>query len=701
MSYTDQDVANAITYANERGKLIMIGKMYDAYPNIASHLLVNITQADKDEDYYYTNSFKNKAILVNIEINQELCELLSCNVVKEQETCTPLDHARYLRIGNQEIFERVCQPSCFHLLDKPVLDDDGNQQSQMMRLNYTEKYGCTIQPPALPWFEHPYYRSNEQFDQRLNDLPYGFNLGEYDEYTSSGKTYTYNEMYCSAYFDSWDAEALNCYTPWYLKIANAVVGESIIKMARAGIELIKNGFESSYPAFSFPDPPIIEENWMVENWKKNINPDFVVPDENFEFPDSTFRKDYNFNKTNKDQQTIKKNIIRKLKLKQNSIASSLREKLEKAYTVEPSGRIVKQNLTAEERNQIKLQEYRRTVFNNKRSVAEDAVSESEQKLQKMNTVEEDNSNFIENILVGLLESMTTPEFWATIGVDYISDVALSKIKKVALKAMNKLIPKLTKQILEASAKLFTKVFAKSVFAVLATTISKVVIKSVSKVMVTMCKMIAEASTVIGIVLVVISVFDIILTFWDPLGFNNKFDPTILKSVMRESDKDLRTSLAMANPALSFDMLSNMIMSTDDIMEAGVHMFMHVYGYLDSLTVNSEGSRIDKGTEMSFDDSGNAVNDEINKNIATTKLYTPNDFYNYEFDHSVRMNFFNHSKKYAAVLCFIGVSFLITDLYILGVFFLILCIVLIFLTYINTTSYNMGKVVNQIPRFYLF
>lgn len=675
MSYTNKDVDNGIAYSNNRYRLRIINKLYQKWPHLISHMEYSIEQADLDIDYYYPSTFKSKAIKVTTNIPELLCRKLSCNSAMAEKSCTKDTPASYYIIGDQPNFELQCQPSCYNLLQDPVIDKDtGEEQVHMVRLNYNPKFGCVITPTSNIWHERPFYRSDTVYEHRLNDLPTGFNMAPRDPYSYSGITYEYNKSYCDSYYDQWDANKRTCIKKWWEVVLYAVVGESIIKMVKAGIQSINNGYKSDYPPVHFPDIPDVEHIWSVKGWREDINTSFILPPIDYELPENelvVFRE----TKKTRDMKIPllfhekSLNFIKTIKNKQRQINSKLRRKLETYYDVK---------LNAFEHDEIQRvkncnKKYPSIFFVNKETGEEETAS-----------------NIITSIMNSLLSSVFSPAFWIDMGLGVTTDVILDQLKIIFRKLANDIIPKLTEKLLQYTSKVLSKVFAKSVYATIANTASKIVIKTVSKVMIKLTKLMAEVASVVGIILAIISIMDILLTIWDPLGFNNKFDQEIINSVTRSSDIAMRQDLEVAVPMMNFDILSNICLSTEEILDESLNSFIYVYEYLNALTVNSEGSRIDKGVEIDLD-----LNDEtVNDVIADTKLITPKEIYDYEYDHNDRMTFFKVSSKLTGIFLVTGIIFMLMDIWFMVVIFIILAIASTIITYLNISTLNVGKLLKD-------
>ncbi|UHB41801.1 PIF-0 [Macrobrachium rosenbergii nudivirus] len=678
MSYTNKDLENGMLYANQRYLLSLINRLYLKYPHLVTHLKYEIKHADANEDYYYPETFTKKAIMVKVEIPKKLCEKLSCNSVMAESACTRDTPASTYHVGDKGDYELQCQPSCYHLKDDPVIDEEtGEEQVQMVSLSYNDEFNCVIRPMSFTWHQFPFYRSETVYEHRLNDLPIGFNKGPPDPNTYSKETYVYNKSYCDAYFDAWSEEKQTCVKkPWEV-IAYAVVGESIIKMVKAGIQQLENNSKSDYPPVDLPEIPKAGAEWGVLGWKEDINESFIIPPVDFEFDDSftpqreTDEAQLSRINTGKTEQNLA--ILQRIKNRHKQIKTSLRRKLENDITA---------RLDAIEWDEITYVKSHNKLYKND----EDPPENPDQNI----------IDIIINTLDSIVSSAFTSQFWIDLSIGVVSDGLLDAIKVGFRKLANDLIPKLTVKLMEIGGKVMSKVFAKSLIKTVTATVGKIMFKTVSKIMIQMAKLAAEVASVVGIILAILTVFDILLTIFDPLGFNNKFDEKILESVTSSSDTALRKSLEVAIPQMTFEMFANMTLDVDEIIDESLHTFVYMYDYLDSLTVNSEGSRIDKGTEMDLSiNDDTTVNDET---ISNTKLVTPKELYDYEKDHAERMKYFKISTKISISLLTISCLLLILDLGVIAIIFFILSLLVTFSMYINASFVNLGKMTKDIHLF---
>lgn len=684
MSYTNKDLDNAITYSNNRYLLRLINKLYEKSPHLISHLKYSIQRADPETDYYFSDSFKNKAIKVDVVIPEKLCMKLSCNPIKGETTCTRKDEPSYYGIGDEANFQLRCQPSCFNLVDKPTVVEEGEEEEvQMVRLTYNNDYGCVILPTSSIWHENPFYRSSAVYEHRLNDLPAGFNQDTSDHSSFSQITYKYNKSYCDAFYDNWNEEKETCKPLWWERVLYAVVGEQITKLAKAGIISINSGFKSDYPPIDLPSPPDVEPEWKLFGWSHDIDESFILPSTDFEFSDTDITPLYREIKV--ECTPLSRNIheenmrlIEKIKRNQGQISTDLRRKLESNYALVINGQELR------EVNKVKK-------HNTKARLQLRSLTNKEQ--EDMDIVD-----YMSAIIGGLFASIFTPDFWVDIGIGIVSDVILDEVKVIFRQLANDIIPKLTVKILEASGSVLTKVFANSIISTVTQTFSKIMIKTVSKVMIQLAKITAEIASVVGVILAILTIFDLLLSLWDPLGFNNKFDEEILRTVTSSSDVSLRQSLGVAIPKMTFSLMANMMLSPEEIIDQSLNCYKYIYEYLNSLDVNSEGSRIDKGPVMNIGDTNKE--DVNNASIVNSKLVTPQELRDYEKNHASRMQFYRRPRNIVVGLAVIATLFMFIDIPFMSLLVFVVMVIVICIFYLNSSTINAENILDKIYKFSL-
>lgn len=554
--YTTADRNYANIYANQRLSLLVLKKLYTAAPHLASHLEVAIGQADRTTDYYYANNFAQRAIKVKIKIGETACNKISCNSAKADGICGVTEQASYYRIGDADNFQLQCQPACFNL-SKKVEYNDGEAKTQMVNTKFRNGK-CIIFPSITSWMEHPLYRSSQRYEARVNDLPVGFNLGPENPLTTSGLSYEYNKSYCDSFFDEWSAAQKNCVTSIWMRLANAVVGESIIKYVRAGIQKLVTG--STFIRPDLGPVPSIENIWTVKGWSEDINTSFTLPD-----PD--------------------------LSLDETTLTSPERSETKELYT----------------------------TFSN---------------LRQPRASQQSAEEILMSIINGLVDQFTTVDGLADLGLSMLPDAVAAILVRVLKFSADTILPKIGTVLVGMSNTLFTNVLRSSMLTVISNTVVKTLTNIAAKFAAAAAKLVAGAASVVGWILIIIAIFDLVLGFWDPLGFNSKYPKELLPQLVEQSEFALKQQLGSVDVELPFFTLANLVLGQQELAVTSIETLPYIYEYLSSLDVNAYGTRIDKGDEIS-----NETAPSVDETIAKTKLYSPEELHEFEKVHARRLTFY--------------------------------------------------------------
>jgi hypothetical protein len=489
------------------------------------------------------------------------------------------------------------------------------------------KNQCVFVSAAAIWSESPIFRSNEIYETRVNDLPLGFNYRP-NPIAVSGLGYTFNRTYCESFFDTWNGT--ECITPWYRQILNVVVGESIVKLVQAGVTAVVNN-GNTIPAPNMPPIPPVDEKFKLTNWLKDIDETFVIPD-----PDADATELINI----RPQQEL------------NGFYHRMRSKLADMTVPVPSD----------------------------------------------DTFDEDGifsptfANLTSDSVVQLIESIfTDPWFLYSIGVDVLVDGLLDAVKLAAKRVIQLATPTMIRLLNTLTSPMYSRVFAIAFRSTVTKMIVTVSLRTATRFLVVLARMAVLASSVIGIILIIISVFDIILSFWDPLGFGQKYPPEFLNLMMQQSDAALRQDFQMTEPRLIFDALPFILLTEEELVEASFTSFIWMFEYFNSLEVNSEGSRIFRGREITLDAS--RANESMNLSNLRLVIPTRTDFFNFEIDHLNRWRI-SQFAHYVALGLMVAAGVLIAFKMALPA---ILLLVVAFLVYF-VSQYNLTEdfVLDNIP-----
>jgi hypothetical protein len=666
MSFTSDDIYAANEYANHRSNLILLKKLYDTHPHIASWLDYTVTQADPTTDYYYDKSFSHRAIKVNIKLSEMACNMVSCDSKKISGSCAPSDEVQYEQSGDIAKFRLICQPSCFNVHDTQTYDDDGKVQAQMPNLVFY-KGECRFQPTIKSWFDSPEVRSEDRYEQRINDLPRGFDPRN-NESGFSNLNYSFNSSYCDAFYDDKEDVIIDgfkcteCQEPLLDKILGAVVGESFIKFCQEGVRDIKNvvdtlsghGSKSPYSVPAPHDIPDVPEYLKKENWKKNINPSFIVPDPDISLdPNATYNVQSNYDDGHKN--TYRSEV---LKLINKRIGRG------------------EYSLTTEQRRMISEK-----LINSRRDF--------ESAVLKLDDEEEMDSNaihkFFDLVFTGITEAIT--DVWTYVGIleeELITKIA-SEVEQFAVKLATELIPKVVESMIEGVGKMFAECASKSIIGVVGKEVSTMAIKLVGDLATFLAECVAEAATVIGTILIVLQVLDLILMFWDPCGFNNKYSAQMLLDLMRNNETSMKNAMSM-KPIMDGNYIMIYVLQSDEITTELMKTFKYYYEYLDHLTVNSEGSRINKGkvldpskiTDEMTASAGSKCHNKTTKNIADDQRFIRQ-----------RMLTFKYIQYGTFISAAIGTVLLVMGMSVTALAVYAIMCIFILMMYMNSTT-SIGK-----------
>lgn len=645
MSFTRTDQLNALQFAQERLKLATINRLYLQDPHLISHIKYTIRQADSRTDYFFPPTLTNRAIVTNIEMTKTICEQLSCNIAKKDGQCTQNSPPENYFVGDDGQTEVACQPSCFNLLRNPTLNEDGTEIPHMTRLRWNDGI-CVFVPNASTWTEIPLFRSSEIFETRVNDLPVGFNFGPDNPFSNSGLNYSYNEAYCQAFFERWSPVEKNCVTPWYRWLLNAVVGESIIKLTQAGITALQNN-GNTVPPINLPPLPPVDEKYKLENWLNHINENFILPDPDITLPHSQFIATESFIGT----------------------AETATSSTEGTKTAESSTKTAESSTEGTE---------------TAASSTETAESSTEGTKGNNGNIKEmieiEIKNFFDNADTSLSEILPYIELLAIFFVSLGVDAILDQIKKLLRMVVSRATPFITRFFTQALAtQVAQNVFRTAFRMTMARMFLQLTVRVVSQFLIALARILILATSVIGIILIIVSLFDLLMMFWDPLGFNARFPPEILKDVILQSEIALRQDFGMSTVQVSFDMLNIILSVEDELIAEQFLLFEWIFEYLNALEVNSEGRRIERGPII-----GGGIVEDVNIDADNARIQIPTlrDFHDFENQMNKRLTTTNQLNIIAWTLTFVAAFFYLMRTYFGALFLIIIAIFLFALASIN-------------------
>lgn len=642
---TEVDVTNSGKFSDANTRIRLIRRIYEKAPHIVSHLKWEIRKATH-KDYYMPAAIEHACMVVDIFIEEDLCEILSCNASKEKRPCDPDDPASYYHIGDDG-YGIQCQPSCFH--SAAVAEFDKNDKKKRVPdtyfLNWNELGGkngeCRIvDTQTINWQEKPYYRSEVHYQYRINDMPTGYSLQPATDPMGSGRSYHPNDAFC-AYFNRIMEEDESCSLEWWEKGLDAVVGMSLINT-------VKSGFNVASTRQPFKDPKIKPSGWLpdtipekftLNGWKKNINKDFKLPQLIDTSPCLASGKKVNatdrYHPDDRENEIIIKRLVAEIgnedlsNFMRNQFGRKLDTSPTRIYGLNKNGQIV----GPMEKPYDPLKDFK--------SMKKNDEPKDIHWTEKM-----------ADIIGGLVKMVTESKFWIDMAVTKGSAMMTKYLKKFAIKMIDKIAVRLSDGLLRLIGSVGQRVLLVGIKGLIARLMTHLAFSIVSKVAVILAKMLASAASVIGLVLWGMFIFDLLFTIWDPYGYNNMFPPEMPKEMMENGELALRSEMQVISPTYQFDHLVDLLISQEEKADIMIESLEDRMIYIDSLTVNSEGSTIEKGKEF---DVSRGSRDEMDfvqaAAMAKRHKFTPETFqeYNGKFMTRVKLNKYMNYAGAIAIL----------------------------------------------------
>lgn len=677
MSFTEVDLAAAHVYASQRLRLLHLNYLYEHAPHLLTHVKYRIRQADRTKDYYFTEGFRRKAIMVDVDVTKTMCEMMSCVSQTPTGVCGEKDSAKVFRAGTDQ-FVTTCQPACFNMNNVIEYSDDKEPKPQSVPFEWdTRQNVCKMVSPMASFMDFPLLRSKETYEMRVNDLPLGFNRVP-DTRFQRGFGYTFNEPYCEAFFDVWDPQRGECVESTRDFILGAVFGSSLVKYVQEGIRLLTNGLHEYAPLPSnLPPIPQPKEVFNRTNWLRNVVEEFVNPSPYAEAPvDPTEPSGERNHKRAKPARLYYLDETGK----QTEYTEQQLEELEKARRSQRFYLSLRIQKTKEDQKQ-------------KTKNKTDKDDQQEKLLPKpviSNLEAADTNPTTDSLILSTLQDFRMEhEVLSSILLSIGIDQAIGFTKNRALALIDKTSTTLVKNIGLLGNRVFSsKILQNTLERTLTFSTRRTLTSSIGMAAKGLTKLLRVGFSTFNIVQWITVALDLLFYFWDPAGFNKKYSREQLDNILFSIESNLRAELDRRDPTVEFEDLLFFLVPENAQMELSLQVFPFVYEYLDSLEVNSEGTRIDKGVPI-----GNMTEDltEHTQNLAERdqKIYTQEDLENYEHDHKLRMNWFRINVPIVIALTAIGTMFLFTGFALSGVLLLILAIVFVFTMYLNTTI-NMGR-----------
>ncbi|AAM09268.1 putative P74-like protein [Mamestra configurata nucleopolyhedrovirus A] len=626
------DYMNVDLYCSNLWRLRRIYKWRTKLP----HILIDyeIREAGFD-DYYIPSAVANRALHVKWTFSKKGCESMSCYPYNEFgpiEISTP---ANYTQTSETAVL--FGQPACYNL-DRAAATREGSEQEiQAPELRYTDDRKCIlVDTMTKMYLNSPYIRTDEHVIMGIDDVP-AFNVAASNNPLLPEQFLgTFNDAYCRRFGRS--LQNGGCHLQWWESLIGFVLGDTIyitMKMLANNVFSELRSFDYRNPSSVLPQRPFVNSSQLLRDWQQTRDP---AADIDFEklFVNYCSYDDLDLHDGEKIVYRAEEGLSR---------VPIPKRKLEFRIAVAPA------TSTLRDTNSPYYTDLDFVI-----------------------------SQFLEDnaLIMGIA---------ASFGFDFLFDNL-----KLMLKRINTtLIPTLKRILYNTTERVTVRLLGESYKAFVAQTFNRIAIKTISAVAKAMTRIAIKAASVIGIILIIMSIADLILGLWDPLGYNNMFP--------REFPDDLSLSFLSAYfdsiTGGTRDLIEFIPEFFDDLIEEDSETIDLVTGrdgleYIASLEVNSNGQRLDLSQGDVIDDFDEAT--LVGNALASSALYTYLDFLQYTERHNKILFSGHHSSMVVPVMFIMGALILMLmpqqDTNIVALFIIFILIAL-YLMIDESLHYYMG------------
>lgn len=719
--YTSVDIDNAHKFAQTNTNIRLLYALHKKVPHIASWLTYEIRDATFD-DYYIPATLKHACKHIDINITENLCSLISCTAMKETRPCDPKELASYYYVGDKD-YDVQCQPACFHTLPKPTYTSDGTRKPDIETLQYNkiEKKCRIVNSPVTTFLEKPFYRSSTIYEVRVNDMPTGFTRIPSTNRYGCGITYKNNEQYCK-YFDRTMKTDGSCDLEWWEQGIGIVFSMVLVNSIKSGIRMLTNDKKPFAMPTNLPKlPETLAPIHTLEGWRKNINEDFVLPELINTLPQRITPDDIHEHSKDAryhENDDISNNIhIRRsaeindkhlsnfaryhMGLEQNNVFDDdVDDDHHKHDDNNVDGNGVNDNNNDDDMSKKKSRT-RRSVKIPNIDLGEDAGGgdddgiafdpiDKARKGTHANNFSDDKTrktSFSKTILLRIkmtlirfIQSFTEPKTYGIILANVGFNIFIESLKPLVLRLAEKLTNLLTVSLFQSITRVTESAFGAGLRTLIITVVSRSVFNIASKVAIFMAKLIGAAVSVYGWLTIGMLIFDLVFTIWDPFGYLNMYPASMASDIMSSGEIALREAIEQASANFEFQHLVAKNLEEDEVVKIQLDSLFDTILYLESLVVNSEGSRIDKGEELDFSqiDAADLLTTK-NEAIATRVKFNNYTFYQYNEKFMTRVQINRYIMYVSGISLAISAVLFLLRLNILGMVFLILFVIIIALS----------------------
>ncbi|XP_060873653.1 uncharacterized protein LOC132947552 [Metopolophium dirhodum] len=636
MEYTSVDHKNAEKYAEYNFKVRMLERLLKKAPHLASYLEYTVRDATS-ADFYIPISLKNKCKIIDIKISKRLCEKLSCNKTREKDMCTPDHIASYYRVGDDK-WDVQCQPACFNMTDKPTYEKNGEARTVTPWLNYA--FGeCRVVPQeTVNFLEKPFYRSDVQYEKRVNDMPTGYSrIKDTSDPYGCGFTYVNNETYCNYYDTVMIKEEGKQYGPCSYTgtehVLDVVVGMNLINTVKSTVRSYV--INQSKEPFALPTdlvklPEKLDPLLTVKGWRSDVNTNFKLP----QLMNVPYEKPIKSTRS-------KRNVEKK-----------------------SSTQIIDNNTDDDDDDYD--DNNRNDVENN------EPIMTTSEKVEKT----------IQVTIESLIQMVKSPELWESLAINLAFETTLSELRKFCVKTIETLQPVLTKNMITLMEKSFSRPVITAVVRSMAKTmVTRVVLKIAAKSALMLAKVTLYATNPISWILLVAMALDFAFGWWDPYGYQSINPVDFPMAFMRSGEIEQRQRFNMATVDYNFQHLVDLLLDSDDILEFTILAFFERAVYINSLSTNSDGVFIDKSEVYDLSQGMDIDLNEMATNASLRELVKRSTFDKKDYDafnkkFLDRVSITGSCTDYATLMAIGVLVFAFSGVYLLAFLFLIVLLILL-------------------------
>nr|AJP07307.1 p74 protein [Helicoverpa armigera nucleopolyhedrovirus]AJP07442.1 p74 protein [Helicoverpa armigera nucleopolyhedrovirus] len=570
---TFEDALNAGKFAFNISRLKFIPKWRARFPHI--FIDYKIWPANND-DFYVPAALFNRAIGVRVTFSRKGCESMSCYPFHETGPITPYTQFGYTQTSETAV--AYAQPACYNLDRAAAVRDGAENEIQTPELRYTDGGKCIIVDTLTKMYLNtPYLRTDDHLIQGVDDVP-GFNVtNDTDQLFPERFEGFFNEAYCRRFGRSLQPNG-GCSLQWWESLIGFVLGDTVLvsfKLLVNNIFSELRGFDYTRPSPVLPPKPVVTSPALVvQEWRSQRDREAPI-DLELSFLDYEQYSD--------------------IGLTANTVLEYVAE------------------------NGFRVNPYRGTTDRWQRETTT-LYNDAKQTTIDDQTLKDIITQFLEdNALVAGIA--------ASFGFDFLFDVLKDMLKRIN----TQLLPLLRRVLISGSRQFTTRLLGETYKAAVIHSMNKIAIKTVTAVAKAMTKIAIKAASVIGIVLIILTISDLVLALWDPFGYSNMFP--------REFPRDLSNSFLTAFfqsmgenrdmmellPEYYDDLLAQNENDTDQTM-ATFEDILNIAEYLSALTVNSNGQMLDLNAGEPIDDFDEMT--LVGAALASSAMYTHLEFLQY-------------------------------------------------------------------------